>query len=169
MIKVNLGCGRNVIAGWRNYDLVDHPDVIKRDLALPLPHVDNSVEFVNMERLIEQMTRSQALTMLIEVHRMLKPNGVLRISTPDLKILLWNYSKGNLWGIPGVWEPKSICQMVNEGMSEFSYDEAELRLILEEAGFNMIFKKHWRQSEHPDLKGLEVRPFNGEVILEATK
>lgn len=51
----------------------------------------------------------------------------------------------------------------------FVYDEDELERILDDAGFRNVTPAAWRESTTPELRGLECRPFHGEIILEAVK
>ena len=173
MLKLNLGSGKHPFEGWNNLDLVDHPGVIKHDLTKPLPYADNSVDFAFSEHFLEHITRPQGLKFLLEVKRVLKPGGVFRIVVPDLKLLCQNYVKGDFSGIPGCWEPKTPAQMINEGMREwghqFLYDSPELLLLATEAGYSSARFEGYTQSRYPELQNLELRPFNGELILEVTK
>ena len=173
MIKLNLGSGKHPFEGWDNLDLVDHPGVIKTDLSKPLAYANDSVDFAYSEHFLEHLTRAQGLAFLKEIKRVLKPGGIFRIVVPDLKLLCQKYLKGDFSGIPGCWEPKTPAQMINEGFREwghqFMYDDLELLLVTSEAGFTMAKLNEYRQSDHPELQNIELRPFNGELILEVIK
>lgn len=173
MIKLNLGSGPYPMQGWDCLDLLEHPGIITHDLTTPLLYAGNSVDFAFSEHFLEHLTRYQGVKFLKEVHRVLKPGGVFRIVVPDLRLLCYNYMNNNHKGIPGCWEPKTPAQMINEGMREwghqFLYDALELLLVCSEAGFNTAKFQEYRKSSHPELQNLELRPFNGELILEVTK
>jgi predicted SAM-dependent methyltransferase len=106
---------------------------------------------------------------------MLKPGGVLRISTPDLATLITDYKSARIDRYAGTWEPPSPCIMVNEGMRlwghQFLYDEAEMIASLKVSGFgsNDIYRVSHRKSDYSVLRDLEVRPYRCDLILEATK
>jgi hypothetical protein len=51
--------------------------------------------------------------------------------------------------------------------TRFLYDEAELTLLLAEAGFKSVKRVQWGESKHPELRGLETRPDFDDVIVEA--
>ena len=173
MIKLNLGSGPYPKEGWDSLDLVDHPGIIKHDLTTRLPYEDNSVDFAFSEHFVEHLSREQGLAFLKEVRRVLKPHGTFRIVIPDLYVLAKDYVNGHLFQIPGCWEPKTTCQMINEGFRSwghsFLYDEQELSLICIEAGFRYAYPKEYRQSINPELQNLEIRPFNNELIVEVVK
>jgi ribosomal protein L11 methylase PrmA len=75
------------------------------------------------------------------------------------------------WG--ELWQPDTLCLMMNEGMRswghQFVYDAEELVRILVEAGFNSISFQDYRKSQDKVLCGLESRPFHNELIIEARK
>ena len=172
--KLHLGSGKNPLPGWANLDLEGPPGTILHDLTRALPVPSAVSDFVFSEHFIEHVTRDQALALLKECHRVLKDSGVLRLSTPDLAVLVDRYAKRQLdeWHDMG-WMPGTPCRLLNEGMRlwghQFVYDAAELRLLLSEAGFDAVQAVAWRESVHPELKALECRPFHGEIILEATR
>lgn len=171
--KVHLGCGPHVLPGWANLDLDGPPGTVRVDLAHRLPFADRSVELVFSEHFIEHVTRERGVKILRECVRILRPGGVLRISTPDLRVLVEEYLAGRTgeWAADG-WAPRSPCALLNEGLRlwghRFVWDEPELVGVLGQAGFSRIIRVGWRESRHPELRGLECRPFHGDLILEAT-
>lgn len=76
-MKLNLGCGSNIIPGWRNHD----SDL---DFTKPLPFRDNSVEFINIEHALEHTNTAKAFLFMEEALRVLVPGGILRICVPHL-------------------------------------------------------------------------------------
>ena len=63
-----------------------------------LPFPDNSIEFVYTEHMFEHILPMQCSAFLKEAYRVLKPGGVIRITTPDLEKYLMGYAerkKGN--------------------------------------------------------------------------
>lgn len=174
MLKLNLGCGRHTLKGWINYDIENHPDVKFLDLSHGrLPHVDKSVDYIFSEHFIEHITKEQARRLIGECFRVLKPTGVLRIVTPDLGRLVRAYVSQEICKMPGVWEPTTACEMINDGMRlwghRYLYDVEEMSQMLMSAGFKLAWqcKKHLSRHEH--LRNLEVRPEYFEMYIEAEK
>lgn len=171
-MKIHLGCGTNYIDDWINIDFDSVVADVHLDLRNPLPYADGSVNLIFNEHFIEHITRDEALRFLKECRRVLKPGGVFRVSTPDLKWVVAQYVSGKLdeWNDVG-WVPQSSCRLLNEGMRlwghQFVYDEPELMAILQEAGFSHLIKVGHSESAHPELKGLECRPWHRELIVEA--
>lgn len=172
--KLHLACGSNIIEGWANIDLDRGPKIISLDLTKPLPVEDGKIDYIYSEHFIEHISREEALLLLKECYRTLRPEGVVRITTPNLKKLISEYALGNLEEWKDVnWLPLSSCRLINEGMRwwghQFLYDENELKTILGEAGFDNLKILEWKKSEHKELEGLECRPYHEEIIIEATR
>ena len=81
---LHIGCGDNELPGWLNTDLNPKRNQLYLDATQPFPLPDNAFDHVYSEHVIEHMTLPQASVMLGECLRVLRPNGVLRIVTPDL-------------------------------------------------------------------------------------
>lgn len=64
---------------------------LEYDVTTPIPLPDASFEWLHSEHLIEHISQEGAIRFLKEAHRLLKPGGVLRISTPDLAIYVEGY------------------------------------------------------------------------------
>lgn len=74
-VKVNFGCGVNVLPGWRNHDQ-------EVDIREPLPYGDASVQYVLAEHVVEHVTHQEAWGFFEELYRILAPDGVARICVP---------------------------------------------------------------------------------------
>jgi predicted SAM-dependent methyltransferase len=168
-----LGSGKVPIPSWINIDVESNVADVCLDLRKPLPFPDRSVAFIFAEHFIEHLSREEGVGLLRECARVLVDEGVLRLSTPDLKWLVAMYLIGRVdeWG--ELWAPSSPCCLVNEGMRNwghlFVYDSSELAAVLAEAGFLFVRAAKWRESIEPELSNLETRPYHRELIVEATK
>lgn len=85
---INLACGGKLCRqpGWTNAD--HNPsakDVDNIDLLGPLPYPDKTFDVVYHSQFIEHLPTDKALAFMKECHRILKPQGVLRVVTPDLQ------------------------------------------------------------------------------------
>ena len=173
-MKLNLGCGPHVMDGWLNFDVVAYPGVTRMDLALGLPGTaSESVDFIFSEHFIEHLDRDVAEHLFKEMYRVLKPGGVVRLSTPDLDHIIKCYKAGSISAWAPAWAPKTPAQFLNEALRlwdhRFIYDLAELRESLLMAGFSFARKATWRKSKFPELANLEIRPSLGDLIIEAIK
>ena len=173
-MKLHLGCGSHRLDGWVNLDIDSPLADVRADLRQPLPFQDGQVALIFCEHFHEHITRDEALGFLGECRRVLEPGGRLRLSTPDLRWVVAHYVAGHLDEWADVdWTPRTPCQLMNEGMRswghQFLYDRDELTTLLHQAGFAAVETQPHRQSAHPDLAGLECRPWHREIILEAER
>lgn len=176
MHLLHVGCGTVYLDGWINLDL-DAPKIdLKHNLTQKLPFVDNSIDFIYSEHVIEHFTVQQGLALLREFYRVLKPGGVVRIATPDLKYTLFRYfyrwhhqewikRYGYEWIETG-------AEMVNIALREWGhqylYDQEELTRRLQEAGFTTVDRKKIQKSDYSPLRSKETRQ-DSKLILEARK
>lgn len=172
-MKLHLGCGSQHLTGWINVDIISSADVV-HDLTKPLPFENNSIEHIFNEHFIEHLTYDQGKKFLEECYRVLIPNGILRISTPNLDWVITCYIENRLeeWQNVG-WRPKTKCQLMNEGLRlwghQYVYNDDELKTLLKIVGFNQVISENYRQSNFDVLKNIETRPCHNELIIEATK
>jgi SAM-dependent methyltransferase len=119
-MKLNLGCGANVVDGWINVDYALGAKLAKlplfaainrklgifsfdwdsrvflHDLTTPFPWRDASVDCCYSSHTLEHLNREQGMLLLREAHRVLKPGGVFRIIVPDLAAVIREYEDGTL-------------------------------------------------------------------------
>lgn len=91
-MRANLGCGRHVHEGWINIDLASsEPGVLVHDLSTGIPLPEQSCSIVYHSHVLEHLDRAKAHFVLRECHRILKPEGVLRVAVPDLEQICRTY------------------------------------------------------------------------------
>lgn len=84
---VNLGGGSNCMAECLTVDTDPRADAYV-DITAPLPFPDSSIDGIFCEEAIEHVDKESAFTLLAECFRVLKPGGVIRVTTPDLDYFL---------------------------------------------------------------------------------
>jgi len=174
MKKVHLGCGKQILDGWINVDLIKDPNITYHDLRNPLPFDDNSIDFFFSEHFFEHLNKDDGIKLLSEIYRCLKPNGVSRITVPDLDLLVKCYNDNNInFFAPIGFRAKTRCELINGGMRrwehKYMYNKEELLLIHKECNFtNYIIVPHGK-SNYKELNNLEKRKYSGEIICEGTK
>lgn len=94
-MKINLGCGKNLITGdgWLNID--KHPStqnwensnaaplISAVDLRFRWPWLDESVELISVSHLLYALSAGEKRFLICEAARVLKPKGVIRITDDD--------------------------------------------------------------------------------------
>lgn len=69
----------------------DEPDIRYHDVRKPLPFADDTFEAAYALHIVEHLTPAEAASLLNELSRVLKPGGIVRISTPDLEDICRSY------------------------------------------------------------------------------
>lgn len=99
-LTLNLGCGEKVFDEYPeghkciNFDnrSLKGVDVVGDVRHISFP--DSIFDYILASDIIEHFTIKETKHLLLEWKRLLKPNGVLEIKTPNLKFLAENYVKG---------------------------------------------------------------------------
>lgn len=86
MRYLNLGCGSRYHPEWINIDMNGTgPDVLAHDLRRGIPLPDSHCDVVYHSALLEHMRREDALLLMKECYRVMRPGGILRVAVPDLE------------------------------------------------------------------------------------
>lgn len=168
--KLHIGGGPRCLDGWLNSDLFRAPGVVQFDATRAFPLPDNRFAFVFSEHMIEHVGYGEALGMLRECLRVMRPGGTIRIVTPDLRAILalldrpWTPIQQDYFEyfcrhfIPRD-HPRSPASLANAMFRTwghtFLHDEETLRMALEEAGFVDVVRFRLGESKCPQLQGLE--------------
>lgn len=184
--KLHVGAGPMALPGWLNTDLITGDAYL--NLGRRLPVRDGVFAYAFGEHVIEHLLESTGRSLLAELHRVLRPGGVLRLATPDLVRLIAVYEDRNpevdretyvryLDEITGKRHERP-CQILNDELRlwghQYVYDEEDLSAKLREAGFQAVERVPAGESAHAALRGLEQHAgpewFNRATVmcLEAT-
>lgn len=189
--KLQIGCGANHLDGWLNsgIGLRECRAGIYLDAGKHFPLQDASFDYIFSEHLFEHLTYPQALNMLKESYRVLKPGGVMRVATPNLRFLMGLYQDPEkplhkryieFTAKNGELPPTAVF-VINRFHTAWGhqiiYDRETLAKLLEQTGFKDVCSCEVSQSEHPALKDVEGHfktlpvEYNQleTMVLEATK
>ncbi|MDD2524064.1 MAG: methyltransferase domain-containing protein [Endomicrobiia bacterium] len=177
---LHLGCGRNYFNDWINIDNNSYNDIQKLDLhwdvRKKLPFKDNSVDFIYNEHFFEHLSIEESLSVLNDFKRILKPNGVIRISMPDLDEIVQiylnpHYKPEDFSAVMGT-ELLTKAEFLNVYFRwwghQWLYNWEELERRLKAAGFSKIKKCKIGISEYPELNNIEQRT-DSRLIAEVSK
>tara|TARA_B100001964_G_C14057145_1_gene519708 strand:- start:149 stop:694 length:546 start_codon:yes stop_codon:yes gene_type:complete len=148
--KLHLGCGKRFIPGFIHIDVIDYPHV---DHVTSIDNLsiidDNSIELIYNCHVLEHFKRREINNVLKEWFRVLKPDGILRVSVPDFDKICEVYNK--YADIDLVIGPLFGRQDYLYNIHYNVFDFKKITQILMDAGFCGISRYDWRDTEHADV------------------
>lgn len=171
---LHVGCGNNYLSDFINIDLYGDVDII-HDIREGLPFENQSADVIYSEHFIEHLTREEGIRFLRECRRVIKNDGTIRISTPDLKIAAVDYLNGDLsrewlekYGYGWIESP---AEMLNISMREWGhlwvYDQQELCRSAQLVGLQVYKICEFQKSDTEVLQNIDSRPDS--LIIEFKK
>lgn len=92
MRYLNLGCGKQFHPEWINIDFVStKSEVMAWNLTQGIPFEKETFDVVYHSHFLEHLSKMQAIKLLQECYRVLRPGGILRVAVPDLEQIVHNY------------------------------------------------------------------------------
>jgi predicted SAM-dependent methyltransferase len=186
LVSLSAADGSSTTSG-HVYKVDDAAYFVEMDITGTLPVADATVDWVYAEHLIEHVTLRAGIAWLTEVRRILRPGGLLRVTTPDLRVYAQSYVNGDSFfgkhrrrmnrALTGVAPamPERGAFMFNQLFYVYGhrwlYDLEELRHALTAAGFaaDGIAVRSFREGARPDVADLDQVLRNDETIyVEAT-
>lgn len=169
--KLHIGSQDHLLGGWLNteYGWGPPPGVLYLDATQPFPIDSHSFDYVFSEHMIEHVPVTGAQHMLTECHRILKPGGRIRISTPPLQFLLdlmvnptaehlryAEFHYGEFLSDAPLKVPAAIMNDYYRAWGhQFVYDRGSLAQLLLRAGFVNLEELPIGVSGDAHLRGLE--------------
>lgn len=172
--KLHIGSGALIRPGWTNVDLDPHPGVdFAIDVRDGLPFRDAA--YIYAEHFLEHLTYDEGLRFLRECRQVLRPDGALRLSTPNLD---WVWATQYRVGSRTSEEATHDCFAANKAFRgwghQFLYNLETLTETLHAAGFDTVRAFSYGESDELNLRGLEGHEAYGDapgishvVIVEA--
>lgn len=153
-IKLHLGCGwRDFGDDWIHIDDGDYNHLdYKTDVTKLSMFKDNSVDLIYASHVIAYFDREEIKKVLIEWKRVLKPNGRLRLATPDFNSMINLYSN-NYLVLDDILGPLygKMSMDKNTIYHKTVYDFKSIKKLLNKLGFNSVKKYNWKKTEHANF------------------
>jgi predicted SAM-dependent methyltransferase len=169
--KLQLGTSNSLIGGWLNTDVLPTSrEVVYLDATRRFPFRDNTFDYVCSEHMIEHIEYHDALFMLRECFRVLKPGGKIRMSTPDLRVLVGLFSNEKTtvrnfyvdWMTTKFLPDATFCKevfLINNAFRawghQFLYDRETIEMTMKKVGFKDIRYYQPGVSDDENLRGIE--------------
>jgi predicted SAM-dependent methyltransferase len=160
-LYVNLGCGPHYVEGMLNCDgnFMNKID-LWLDLRRDLPFPDSSVAVAYCSHTLEHLFPEDALKLLREIRRVLKPDGIARIVVPDVDYA-FRIARGDA---TSPW-PRHFADPVGQAMNylfcdgqhKYAYNYGMLADFAAQAGFGAV-------TNVSDEHGVTPRPY-GPLML----
>jgi predicted SAM-dependent methyltransferase len=190
---INTGCGRVLEHGWLNTDRMSITEkdgreaeqgrlsranedlyYLRHDSTEPYPLEDESLEWAYSEHFIEHLSPEDGIAWLAEVRRILRPGGLVRVSTPSLARYVHGYadSEDPFYGedreqlaklrvFRGKEVPDRPAWMMNNIFYNWGhrwiYDFEELKHALTAAGFDpdTVAEHSFSEGSVPEVAALD--------------
>jgi SAM-dependent methyltransferase len=175
--RLNWGCGDQPEPGWINSDVKRLPGIdITCDIREGLPIETDSLDYVVSIHALPEVPYRDLASVLIELRRVLKPGGVLRLALPDLErgIRAFLENDRDYFLVPDedaeTIGGKLVTQLVWYGWSRTLFTEDFIEELLRKAGFSDVHACSYRvtRSRFPEIVELDSRERES-LFVEAIK
>lgn len=165
MIKLDIGSGIRPMVGeeWETLDVrpviksingkIYHPDIVVNILN-GIPCSDNHYDYVRLSSVLEHFNKIENKQIIKECYRVLKPDGKIWISVPNMLEIAEQLIKG-----------EKIYQMMN-----FIYGEQNYEGNLHKWGYtNISLKNLLSEIGFKNIEQLPKKQYSVELIMEGVK
>lgn len=151
-MKLHLACGqRNFGTDWIHIDGDYKREHIHSQNITHLPFVHESADLIYCSHAIAYFDRDEILRVLKEWYRVLKTGGILRLATPDFKVLTQLYIDKTITLDQMIGPLYGRWPMGNQTIyHRTTYDFDSLKAVLETVGFKDVKLYDWRETEHAE-------------------
>lgn len=170
-LLVNIGAGNQGKEGWINIDSFAQPGInCVYDCRKRLPFQDNSVKGIFCEHFFEHLDYTEEVpSFLSECHRVLIPEGIIRLIVPDIEKYINAYCKegwDDLIALRPLDEDKTdyffkckyhvkmelLNVVARQGFEhKYAYDYDNLRFLLLKFGFPNVYCQKFGVSKMAEL------------------
>jgi cyclopropane fatty-acyl-phospholipid synthase-like methyltransferase len=169
LVKLNLGSFTNQFHyGWRNLDRIDLAPWARQqgysfscvDVTQGLPYDDEIVDAIFSSHMLEHVSYEQALALMKDCHRVMKPGTVIRVVVPDAGKLIKSYHD-NFLGYFDEMSSTSSARSTQAGKlwelllgdeHRAIYDWDTLERLFLDAGFKDPKQERFRHSRSPIIQ-----------------
>lgn len=163
--QVQVGSGLVQRAGWLNTDIGPHARYWL-DMGRPFPFPDASVSRLFSEHVVEHVTPDIVHRFLREAYRVLTPDGILRLLTPDAEAHAREYlarspladalvQRAARLGYYSRFPVDILNLTFHANGHRYIWDEASLRAALQAAGFTRVERRAVGDSQDPALAAMD--------------
>jgi SAM-dependent methyltransferase len=151
-MKLNLGCGRKILPGFVNMDVVELAgvDVIHDILDIPYPFKNEDFDYILASHVLEHLPhqvhgKDALLLVMKELHRILKPGGAIEIRGPHPRIGIYYFNNPTHYRVITQWTFDGLVGETHSSCVAFWSDIRFRRLV-------------WTSETYSDA------PFNSDIL-----
>jgi hypothetical protein len=154
--RLHIGCGKRRLAGWVNADAVPGVGDVVLDLHDELPRA--AFYEIYGSHVLEHCWPQDTPAILRRMHDALLPGGTLRLSVPDIRLVVKNCIDGNAYG-----DERSALSVIYGGSFSRTTTDPDfhrqafwrerLERLLQEAGFVNV--REWGRGQYPAIDALQ--------------
>ena len=157
---IQIGCGSNLPKNFDNLDFfplrfkeIFSKKHIGHDIRKSLPYEDHVFEGAFLEHTLEHLYYDEALNLLKEIKRVLKPGYICRCTVPDLKkyIDFYNNNLTNDFFDKFTYKAQAIYCLTQNYAHRSVWDYELLSKKMIEVGFKEIVQKKYKEGENSAL------------------
>ncbi len=153
-LLLHIGAGDKNLPGWVNIDRVEGPGIdLVADVTKGLRF--SEARAVYAEHFLEHLPLESAVRFLAEVHRVLAPRGLVRLTTPNLEWVWATHYRMDLDEAEKRMKAIGINRAFHGWGHRFLWNRELLGRALEACGFRDISWCRRGESEHDCFRGLE--------------
>jgi len=163
-VRLHIGAGQRHLEGWINIDNQKLPGVDRVvDVRDGLPF--SAVSSIFAEHFLEHLALDDGLAFLRECRSVLREDGILRVSTPNLTWVIATHYRldESLPSDQGLFDCLRTNRAFHAWGHQFLYNRATLERALRAAGFADVTFHAYGESPNPELRGLEGHEKSGDV------
>lgn len=175
--RLHWGCGHSPAQGWINSDIKQLGGIdIVADIRQGLPLDGESIDYAVSIHALPEIPYNDQLSVLRELHRVLKPGGVLRLGLPDLLkgVRAWERGDRDYFLVPDddaqSLGAKLIVQLLWYGYIRTLFVPELIEELLLKAGFSQVAHCEFQRtkSRFDEIVSLDNRE-NESLFVEAVK
>jgi SAM-dependent methyltransferase len=170
IVNINFGCGSIQPTDWINIDIDPEYNTTHKNLH---QIQDSSCDLIVSHATICAIPYHEIKPVLLEFNRVLKDNGVLRISLPDIVSGFDAYKNNNIDFFPN--SEDNLDRRFSSWLTWYSTSvslltDKALEYKLKDAGFKNVSKINYKETKYSNQKIYELDTREHEFyFMEATK
>lgn len=150
--KLHIGCGTVILKEWINLDISFCKSIdLINDVRQGLPFKDLVFQYVFAEHFLEHLTRDEGKNFLKECFRILKEDGILRLSTPNLDWVWLSHYRIDAKEEEKRFYSEILIKVFYGWGHRFLYNDVVLTDALKEAAFKELRFFKYGESDDENL------------------